>query len=280
MFTPFAFRTQFIQNETPSEIPGGNVGPEVDPDATAFLTAAGITDPTISGAINQLVLDLKSAGIWTKMKAVYPFVGGTGPTHKWNLINPQDSNAAFRLNYGGTVTHSSNGIQGDGSSGFYNTFCPASTMGANDFFMGVYIRTNAAEDRVDIGALNTTGTNTGVQIGSRRTSNDIATRCNNSTGTIQSTANTDSRGFFAISRLSSTQYTVSKNKTHSTKTVNSNTATTRNILGLCFNLNGLPGFYSTRQQALSAIGEGLTTSEIDDFVDANQTFQTTLGRFV
>ena len=31
MFTPFAFRTQFIQNETPIEIPGGNVEPEWTP---------------------------------------------------------------------------------------------------------------------------------------------------------------------------------------------------------------------------------------------------------
>ena len=74
---------------------GGNTGiylasltPAIDPDAQAFLTAAGITDATITSAINTLVVDLKGYNIWTKMKAVYPFVGGTAAAHKFNLKNP------------------------------------------------------------------------------------------------------------------------------------------------------------------------------------------------
>jgi hypothetical protein len=102
MFTPFGFRTQFIQNETPVEIPGGNVV-DIDPDAQAFLTATGITDPTITSAIDTLVLDLKAASLWTKMKALYPFVGGTSTTHKYNLVDPADTDAAFRLTFNGTL---------------------------------------------------------------------------------------------------------------------------------------------------------------------------------
>ena len=34
-----------------------------DPDAAAFLAAAGITDPTIEGAVNTLVVDMKAANI-------------------------------------------------------------------------------------------------------------------------------------------------------------------------------------------------------------------------
>lgn len=50
-------------------------GTPVDPDAQAFITAASITDPTQQSAINQLVVDLKGYNVWTKMKAIYPFVG-------------------------------------------------------------------------------------------------------------------------------------------------------------------------------------------------------------
>lgn len=46
----------------------------VDPDAQAFLTAAEITNVTEVDAINNLVVGLKSDGLWSKMKAVYPFV--------------------------------------------------------------------------------------------------------------------------------------------------------------------------------------------------------------
>ncbi len=55
----------------------GSGAAPLDPDAQAFITAAGITDATQQSAINTLVTDLKGYGIWTKMKAIYPFVGGT-----------------------------------------------------------------------------------------------------------------------------------------------------------------------------------------------------------
>ena len=42
-----------------------------DPDAQAFITAAGITDNTQKTAINTLVLDLKGYLIWTKFKAIF-----------------------------------------------------------------------------------------------------------------------------------------------------------------------------------------------------------------
>ena len=91
--------------------------PTIDPDAQAFLTATGITDPTQESAVNQLVLDLKAAAIWTKMTAVYPIVGGTATTHKYNLVDPQDTDAAYRLDFNGTFTHSANGAAGGGAVG-------------------------------------------------------------------------------------------------------------------------------------------------------------------
>jgi hypothetical protein len=93
-----------------------------DTDAQAFFTAAGITDDTQKTAVNDLVLDLKAAGFWTNAKAIYPFVGGTATTHKWNLRNPVDTDGGFRLVFNGTWTHNSNGITGDGTSAYAQTF--------------------------------------------------------------------------------------------------------------------------------------------------------------
>ena len=42
----------------------------VDSDAQAFLTATGITDATISSAINTLVVDLKGLNLWSKFYAI------------------------------------------------------------------------------------------------------------------------------------------------------------------------------------------------------------------
>ena len=60
-------------------------GVTFDTDAQAFITAASISDSTQQTAINTLVTDLKTYNIWSKMKALYPMVGGSASTHKWNL---------------------------------------------------------------------------------------------------------------------------------------------------------------------------------------------------
>ena len=79
-----------------------------DSDANAFLTATGITNPTIASAICTLVTSMKADGTWAKCSAIYPFVGGTATTHKFNLKNPADTNAAFRLSFSGGWIHSAN----------------------------------------------------------------------------------------------------------------------------------------------------------------------------
>lgn len=57
---------------------GLNIGNRVmggfDSSASAFFAATGITGTTEQQAVNTLVTSLKSAGLWSKMKAVYPFV--------------------------------------------------------------------------------------------------------------------------------------------------------------------------------------------------------------
>jgi hypothetical protein len=57
-----------------------------------FLTATGITDATIISALNAMDNSLISAGLLPsgtgagKIKVLYPFVGGTAATHKFNFV--------------------------------------------------------------------------------------------------------------------------------------------------------------------------------------------------
>src|SRR5262245_17921277 len=48
-----------------------------DRDARDFIQRAHLANPTQVIAVVTLVKDLKSAGIWPKLAAFYPFVGGT-----------------------------------------------------------------------------------------------------------------------------------------------------------------------------------------------------------
>jgi hypothetical protein len=104
-------------------IPAASAVPTVsDPNAQAFLNAAVITDVTQANAINNLVIGLKADGLWTPMQALYPFVGGTAFTHKWNLKDPRDLNVAYRLQFNGDgVVHSSNGVVFDGVNSYGDT---------------------------------------------------------------------------------------------------------------------------------------------------------------
>jgi hypothetical protein len=107
-----------------------------DADAQAFIEATGIDSTTQANAINTLVIGMKAQGLWTKMKAIYPMVGGTVDSHKYNLKNPLNTDAAFRLAFFGAWTHTSNGAKPNGTNTYANTFLtPTSTA---DSAYGVY----------------------------------------------------------------------------------------------------------------------------------------------
>ena len=120
----------------------GSGAAAIDADAQAFITAAAITDSTQQSAINTLVTDLKGYGIWTKMKALYPFVGGTASSHKFNLKDPRDLDAAYRLVFNGGGIHSSTGYAGNASNAWANTHLFAqNTLTNSNLHVSFYSRT-------------------------------------------------------------------------------------------------------------------------------------------
>ena len=116
------------------------VSPVYDPDAQAFITAVGLTDNTQKSAINQLVLDFKTAGTWGLMLGIYPFIGGSAVTHKWNLRDPRDTDASYRLTFSGGWTHSSTGAFSNGTNAYANTFINPSTSVATFSAAGGLVR--------------------------------------------------------------------------------------------------------------------------------------------
>jgi hypothetical protein len=117
---------------------GGGGG--VDPDAQAFITAAAITNPTQQAAINTLVVSLKGYNVWSKMKALYPFVtdktveADIKSQMKFNLKDPRDLNVAFRLLWNGGGSWTANGYQPNGINGFADTnFIPSANTALNSY---------------------------------------------------------------------------------------------------------------------------------------------------
>lgn len=252
-----------------------------DADAQAFIDAAGITNATQQDAINGLVVDLKGAGIWTKIDAIYPFVGGTATTHKYNLKDPRDLDAAFRITFNevANITHDSDGVQFENQTGWANTHLNSNTdlnggSGQNSNHMFCSFFNCIAQGGLDIGTSSATAS---WHLNSRNATNVFNTR--NMSGTLNSDSGiTDTTGVWGMSRTSSTEYNKYKDKTRYLKTVSTTTPPNLEVYFGGQNNQGSIGNRTSRGWNLLSMGAGLTIAEWEDFVDINTTYQTALSR--
>lgn len=114
---------------------------ESDTDSAAFITATGLTNSTHITSVRRLVSALKYEGLWTKLKAIYPFVGGSAAAHKFNLKDARDTNDAYRLVFSGGWTHDATGALPNGTNGWANTnLVMSSILTPYNAAMGVYIQ--------------------------------------------------------------------------------------------------------------------------------------------
>ena len=266
-----------------------------DSDATAFLTAAGITDPTISSAIDKLVKDLKTAGIWSRAIALYPFVGGTASTHKWNLKDPRDLNAAYRLDFFGGMTHSANGVLPNGTNSHARTYLNFNTtiFPEESCNLSYYSRTNTLEgasNGATLGAFSSSPTPTWgnyltigqnnsaigpVSVYRAQFASSVGFRYDAGTSPVYS-------GFFQGNIITNTT-TVHRNNTQiddTTLVLNNNAMRNLECFLFCHNQNDTATIRTIKQSGWAGITLGLTNTQILEYNTAIQTFQTTLGRQV
>jgi hypothetical protein len=251
-------------------------GGVLDADAQAFITAASITNTTQKNAINTLVLDLKSFGLWSKMKAIYPMVGGNLFSHKFNLKDPRDLDNAYRLVFQGIVTHSVNGIQGDGINGFANTFLtPSVALGVFDIHISTYIRNDVANgNMVDIGSTsNDSEANFGVQ-GNTKLWFPVLGKNEYPSATVP-----NGIGLFTASKITTNITKGYRNGSLLVNAPQTDGVVSRSIYLMASNRGGST-LHSSRQIAFATIGLGLTDIEASQFYTAVQAFQTSLGRQV
>lgn len=253
----------------------------MDPDAVTFIATLGLTDKTQINAINQLVRRLKAQSLWTKLNAIYPFIGGTSTTHSYNLKNTSQ----FQITWVGTVTHNSNGITPNGTNGYGNTGYNPSLQGVtNNESIGIYSRTSAgvgvAGTALDMGASAGAGR---VILSIRATNNYGTLQLNDSTTSlIQTTTNLDGNGLFIGSRTSSTSLTKSRNGVITDTSIVSNALVPANLnvyIG-CRNNSGTAAGFISRNYAFAFLGKGLDSTDLENLNDIIQQYQIILGRKV
>lgn len=269
------FSDKLYAGQLPTQL--GLIGSEsfgVDTDAQAFfdrVTAAGGTlSATEKTAIDTLVRQMKTDGIWAKMKAIYPMVGASSAACSQNL-----KSSSFTGTFTSGWTFASTGVKP--TNGYMNTnLSVSSNLLLNSSHLSYYSRTNSNATEVEIGSV--AGSNGSlVEI---RTSGTTYYRIN-SGGTYISHSDANSQGFYIGNRTASNVINGWKNGIKlGTGTTISTSLISQNIWIGALNENNLANYYTTKECSFSSIGDGLTDTEASNFYTAVQAFQTTLSRNV
>ena len=247
-----------------------------DPDAQAFfnrVTAAGGTlTTTEKNATNQLVLDMKSAGIWTAMKAVYPMVGASAAACAQNL-----KSSSFTGTFTSGWTFANTGVTPNGTSAYMDTnLIPSSNMSNSSASMG--FANNVANT-------NTSGIEFGVQSASDGMS--IWTQFSSfATSRIGRGADAGVFGGYSTagrlygSRTTATLQTLYRNGVSVATGVGAVTPleTVYKITLGALNLSGTPNLFVNGRYTFAFIGDGLSSTNITNLDTAIVTFNTSLSR--
>jgi len=249
----------------------------IDADWLAYydrvIAAGGSLTTTEQNATKTLVANLKSAGIWSAMKAVYPMVGASAAACAQNL-----KSSSFTGTFTSTGwTFASTGATPNGTSAYMNTnFIPSLNTGQDSLSFSYYSRTNNTFAGYDIGAQG--NASAGILI----YNSGLHFYSNNITANTYSTRSaSNSIGHYISNRISSGTQKLFKNGSviHT-----ANTASVANIninmyLG-AFNFDSSVFVFTNRECAFSHFSDGLTDTQASDFYTAVQAFQTTLSRNV
>jgi hypothetical protein len=247
-------------------------GVAIDPDAQSFfnrVTAAGGTlSNTEKTAVNQLVLDMKSANVWTPMKAIYPMVGASAAACAQNL-----KSSSFTGSFSSGWTFASTGITGNGVNAFMNTTLNDLTDLGTNATIGVYLN-NAGNSLWDLGVYNGSDI-TGISI-----ENGIANYINIRTN-ITSVFNEFFTGGLYTGTNNGANSQIYKNATNrATLTQTQNGINLIHYIG-ALNFNNSPALYASKRNAFTFFAnQNFTSTNITNFYTAVQTFQTTLSRQV
>ncbi|MDY0990262.1 fibronectin type III domain-containing protein [Flavobacterium sp. CFBP9031] len=255
---------------------------DLDLDAQKFIDVSLNHDLSIT--VDNLVTALKNKGLWNKMHAVYPLIGDTSFQHKFNLKNPEDTNAAFRLVFNGSGNHSSNGYQTNGTNAYANT---------NIIVNSIHTFSDAGLTMV-CGTNNIPVTTNSYDLGAQKKStpweayqihlNHGAAKNNNvfvlGTIGISKTAINNAKGIHTVSKTTNSEVKYFKNKNLDTVVsgTQSGVIPPLNYYIGCLNNGGGAFGYSNQRIQFTAFHQGLTELEAQTFHSIIDTFENNLNR--
>jgi hypothetical protein len=262
-----------------------------DPDAQAFITASGITSSIEQNTLNTFVIGLKGAGLWSLIYFMHVYLGSTASTHKYNLVNPLDTDAAFRLQFNGGWTHSSTGATPNGVNAWADTFFdPSVNLNTSDLCsFGYYSRTDSAVATEYVMGSNSSFAQAACALIARRDTDLRAAIADFPSGTSFRAAvdllSGDGRGFF-VGSVDGPNTKLYVNGTavisNTDATINAALGTFAPVIGAIRAESGGPVItgYTDKECALDFVAKKLNDAQVLTLTNLVQAFQTSLSRQV
>jgi hypothetical protein len=251
--------------------PNGKDSTVYDADALKFIGSTGITDSVQKIAINNFVIQLKDSALWTKFIAIYPMEGGSANTTKWNLKDPRDLDAAYRLTFYGNPVYTFGGMLFPTISDYADTHLADSAIG--DCFnasISYYSGTQNTTSGYDIGC-----TDGAVPY------NELSVYSNSADksewfGFSEDILSPNTTGLFMLSSSATNVTRYRNGVVVSSKGVAPNNSFTN--LTFLIGKSRITIHPGQKECELATIGSGLTDAQAFTFYNIVQNFETALGR--
>lgn len=243
--------------------------PEVVAFTRAVRALGGSVPPNYESIVGQTVGQLKIAGLWARIPALYLMAGPNSAFARVNLMAP----GTWTLTEVASPDFTANqGYAGNGSSSYVHMgvgFASVTGISLNDSGLFVWSLTDAnATNMRDAGGAST-GSETYLL--GRSTGGVLQTRGNAATANNFTTP--DSLGFYGFSRRGSTTMDQFKNgQVVASVTTASTSFATGNV---AFGRGG--SVYSTRRLAIGAVTKGLTAAEMQNLYAVLQFYLVQVG---
>ena len=258
-------------SDSANSLASAQITPSVDPDAAAYITAAGITDATEQAAVIQLVSDLKGTGsttnntdVWSDSYTIYPLSPTSLTAAEYNLKDPTQN-----ITWNNSPTHATTGITGNGTNAYGDTNWNPTTEGVDINNVGITYSGEYSNGDYPMGLV--------------ESSKYIAIRNNNTrrTSYIGTTASTallvsTARQVTTSSRTGEFVHEIYANGvlggSNSTSSGSLSPNTNMFILGL--SSNGNIGVPFAGEIDFAAAHKGLSANQVTDLYDAITTYNT------
>lgn len=238
-------------------------------------------DDTRKGLIDNLVVALKTDGVWAKLDVLDVFAAADSQAALINWKAPGTFNPSL---VGAPTFTADRGFTTNGSSSYINTnFNPVTAGGQftqNSAAFGIWSRTSAQASGgggIDIGS-RVNGAIAQNLITTRSSTNTAIGRVNVDTSPANTGASTDGAGHFALRRSASNAWALFRNATSIASGSDTSSApTSQSFYVGAVNGAGTAGVFVSRQYAAAHIGSSLTDADMTALYNALNTYLVAVG---